>query len=197
MTENAAPERWECPGCGSPSFTAEADGTLVCDYCHAEYVVPGRVCLECGEMGAPDARYCPACGAELVRECRACGAVNPSAARQCAACGRNLDMLDALFARVTGEADGWLQEVREEAPVLKAQQEAESQARLTEMWTAEAHRQETLAQARAERDRQERLIITATAVFVALVVIVVLVVVVITVSGTRNPCVYPLLTATR
>jgi hypothetical protein len=97
-------------------------------------------------------------------------------------------MLDALFARVTGEAAGWLQEVREEASALKAQQEAGSQARLAEMWAVEARRREALAQARAERDRQERLIITATAIFVALVVIVVLVVMAITVSGTRSPC---------
>ena len=88
------------------------------------------------------------------------------------ACGQELDVLDALFARVAGETAGWLQQVREQAPAIKAQQEEASQSRLAEMRADEMRRREAMARAQVERDRQQRIIVTVTVAIVALVFVV-------------------------
>jgi predicted amidophosphoribosyltransferase len=175
MKENSRPARLECPGCGSSSFGAGPDGRLVCDYCQAVHEMAGPVCPECGAAYEPGTHYCPACGAGLLRECRACGAQNPLTARRCTACGQDLDVLNALFARATGETAHWLHQTREEATAVKARQEAASQARLTEMWAAEQRRREELAQARAERDRQMRILWGVVAVLFFIVAVIVIV----------------------
>lgn len=180
-TLNLAPQ--ECPGCGSVSFTANPDGSLVCDYCHAAYVPPERACPVCGATHEPDARRCSFCGVDLVRECPACGASNPLPARKCLTCGQRLEILEPLFDRVTGKTADWLRQMREGAPAIKAQEEAASQARLTEMWAIEAHRCEALELAQAERERQERTIIAVIATVVVLIIVAMLVVLVITSSG--------------
>jgi t-SNARE complex subunit (syntaxin) len=92
--------------------------------------------------------------------------------------------LDALFARATGETAHWLRQTREEATTLKSRQEAASQARLAEMWDAEQHRREELRQARAERDRQIRIMWGIVAV---LFLIVVTVVIVAAILNSRSP----------
>jgi hypothetical protein len=191
MREGLNSGRLECPGCGSSSFTPNPDGSLSCDYCRSAYILPGHACPECGAACDPGARYCPTCGADLVRTCRACGALNPRSARRCMACGQELGTLEALFARVTGERADWLRQVREQAPAIKDQEELASQVRLAEMRAAEGGRREVLAQARAERDRQQRIIVAATVAVVAIVIVVALIAFVITVSGTPSPCFYP------
>ncbi|MEA3340897.1 MAG: zinc ribbon domain-containing protein [Chloroflexota bacterium] len=185
--ENSPPARLECPGCGSSSFTAGPDDSLVCNYCHAAYVLPGYTCDECGTVYDPGARYCPSCGADLVRECPACGADNPPSTHRCQACGQELDMLEALFARATGTTADWLQQQRDAAPAIKAQEEAASQTRLAKMWAAEERRREELARAQTERDRQQKIIVTITIAIVALLVIAAIIVVAITTSGAPSP----------
>ncbi len=175
MKEHSHPEQLECPGCGSASFNANPDGSLVCDYCHTAYAPPERACSVCGAAYEPDAHRCPSCGAELVRECPDCGAPNPLLARKCMACGQRLEILESLFNRVTGTRGDWLRQVREEAPAIKVQQEAMSQARLAEMWSTEARRRETLAQAQVEQKRQERFIVAVAIAVVAIVITAVLV----------------------
>jgi predicted amidophosphoribosyltransferase len=179
--------RLECPGCGSASLTACPDGSLICDYCHTTYVPPERACPVCGAPYELDARHCPSCGVDLVRECPACGALNPSVAGKCLVCGQEMEILDSLFERVTGTRADWLRQVREEAPAIKAQEKAASQARLAEMWAAETRRRETLAQARAERDRQQRIIVTVTVSTVVLVVVAVLIALAVILGRTPSP----------
>ncbi len=171
MKEHPHPERLKCPCCGSVSFTASPDGSLVYDYCHTAYAPPERACPVCGAAYEPGAHRCPSCGAELVRECPACGAPNPLLARKCLACGQRLEILEALFDRVTGTRADWLRQVGEEAPAIKVQEEAASQTRLAEMWSSEARRRETLAQAQVEQKRQERFIV-AVAIAVAVIIII-------------------------
>lgn len=190
MGENSSTMRLECPGCGSSFFTTGPDGGLVCDYCHAAYAPPERACLVCGAAYEPDALRCPSCGADLVRECPACGAANSLVTGKCLVCGQEMEILDPLFARVTGTQGDWLRQVREEASTIKARQEAASKARLSGMWAAEMHRREALAQARAERDRQQRIIVAITVAIVVFVIIAVLVALVITTSRTPSPHFY-------
>lgn len=174
-----------CPGCGSASFTASPDGSPICDYCYAAYVPPGRACPVCGATYEPGARRCPSCGIELVHECPSCGAPNPLLGRKCLACGQELEILESLFARVTGASADWLRRVHEEAPAIKAQEEAASRARLAEMWAAEARRREVLAQVQAERERQERIL--ATVAVATVVVIIAMLVILAMVTGSPAP----------
>lgn len=101
-----------------------------------------------------------------------------------------MGILGSLFNRVTTTRDDWLKQVREEAPTLKAQQEAASEAHLGEMWAIERHRRETLAHARAERDRQQRFIIAVASILVAAVVITIIIAVVVLLTRTPGPSPY-------
>jgi len=190
MTEPPPTTQLECPGCGSSSFTPDLNGNLTCDYCHT--VLPDRICPTCGAFYEPGSHQCPSCGADLVLECPACGAPNPPYARQCVVCGQEMDILDTLFTRVTGSRADWLRDLREEATKAKAQQEAESQARLADMWAAEARYREALAQSRSERERQQRIIVTVTISIVAVVVLAILITLAIAMSQGTNPHVCPL-----
>lgn len=191
IKEGAYAARPECPGCGSSSFTANPHGSPICDYCNAVYVPPERTCSVCGAAYDPGARRCPACGTDLLRKCPACSALNPSVVDRCLVCGQEMGILESLFDRVTRKRGDWLNYAREEAPTVKAQQEAASEARLAEMWAAERRRREALAQARAERDRQQRIIVATTVVIVAVVVVVAIVALVITMNRASGPCLYP------
>jgi ribosomal protein L40E len=150
-----------------------------------------QTCPFCGAVHEPGARTCPSCDADLFRECPTCGASNPVIARQCLTCGQEMEILEALFARVTGTRAEWLRQVREEAPAVKAQEEAASQARLAEMWAAEKRRREDMARVRAERDRQQRILVTVTVAVVVVVVVVILVALAIATLRPPSPCVYP------
>ena len=183
MKETSDPMPMKCPGCGGVSFSASPNGNLVCDHCHTAYMPPEQACPVCGTTYEPGARRCPTCGADLVRECPVCGAPNPLLARKCRVCGQRLEILEALFDRVTETRTGWLRQIREEAPTIKTQEEAASQARLAKMWEAERQRRETLAQARAERERQERIIVAVAVASVVLVIIAGLVILVIVAGG--------------
>jgi ribosomal protein L40E len=192
MKDNTSdPTSPKCPGCNSSSFTASPDGSLVCNYCQTAYVPSGQTCPLCGATHDPGAYQCPSCGADLVRKCPACGAPNPLSARKCLACGQGLQILESLFARVTGATADRLRKVREEAPAIKAQEEAASQARLAEMWATERERREALARAQAERERQERIIAVVTIIVVALVIAVVIIALAITTRSTPSPHLYP------
>jgi len=102
-----------------------------------------------------------------------------------------MGILGSLFGRVTTTRDDWLRQVREEAPTLKAQQEAASEAHLGEMWAIERRRRETLARARAERDRQQRIIVAIASVIVAAVVITILIAVMVWLTRTPGPYPHP------
>lgn len=142
-----------------------------------------RTCPVCGTAYEPGGYRCPSCGADLERECPVCGALNPPLAHECLACGQRLEILGPLFDRVTGTRTDWLNQAREEASDIKAQEEASSQARLAEMWATESSRREDMAQAQVERDRQERIIVAMTVTAVALVIVVVIITLVIVTSG--------------
>jgi len=124
---------------------------------------------------------------ETGRECPACGSQNAPGADRCLTCGQSLSILDPLFSRVTGTEADWLREAREEAPVVKMQEQAASEVRLAEMREAEAHYREALAQAQAERERRERITTIFTIGLVALVIIATLVTLALVTRGLPGP----------
>jgi ribosomal protein L40E len=179
-----------CPGCGSSSFVANPNGNPICEYCFMAYTPSKQTCPDCGTPHEPDARRCTSCGADLLRPCLACGALNSWTVPRCLVCGQEMGILGSLFERVTSTRSGWLDEVREEATELKAQQEAIADAQLAEMWEIERHRREAMARAQAERDRQQRLILTLIGIAAALCIIAVIVALVIGTPQGQSP--YPL-----
>jgi len=174
IQEKSSPVRLECPSCGSASFTAGPGDSLTCAYCQS-VISPDDVCPECGFVHEANVRHCPACGASLVRECPACGAANPITAHQCQVCNQEMEIVEALFARVTRTDAKWLQQQRDEVVIVKSQEEEASQARLAAMWDDERHRREELAQARAERDRQQETIVMIVVAIVAFIIVVALI----------------------
>lgn len=100
-------------------------------------------------------------------------------------------ILASLFARVTGTRTDWLRQVREEAPAVKVQEEAASQARLAKMWAADARRREALEQALAERERQQRITVAIAVGIVALAVVAVLVTLALVTRGIPSPWPHP------
>ena len=121
---------------------------------------------------------CPGCGGSSFTAgpddsftCNSCHAVYILPERERQTRGQEPGMLDALFVRATTATTDWLQQQRDEAPAIKAQQEAASQARLAEMWAADERRREGLARAQAEHDRRQKIIVATTVALVAVFVI--------------------------
>jgi len=146
---------FRCSGCGSTMLIPNPDGTLTCAYCGTTYEVTGRTCPNCG-------------------------AVNPPEAEHCARCGRVLDLVGFILqSRLQTTTRERLEQIRAEAARLKAESEAASQERLRRWW-AEEERRRALAAAQAERDRQERMLLTGALVFAAVVILGILIYLVVT-----------------
>jgi len=170
MAKDSAPSIG-CPGCGSTSFTADSNRLPVCEYCQVAYGAHGVECDRCGTAYKLTTRRCPTCGAALVCECPVCGTLNPLMAIKCLVCQQTLDAVDQMFARLTRSTTAQLHRTRELGADIKDLEEAASEARLAKMWAEEEERRAELAQARAERQRQERLMITIAIGVVAIIVI--------------------------
>jgi hypothetical protein len=190
MSEKPDAALLNCPGCGGSSFVANPNGNPICEYCYAAYVPPEQACPDCGTPHEPNARRCVSCGADLLRPCLACGALNSWAVPRCLVCGREMGILGSLFNRVTSTRGGWLDEVREEATELKAQQEAVADTQLAEMWEIERRRREAMARAQAKRDRQLRVIFTVIGFIAAFGIIALVVALALETLQGQNP--YPL-----
>jgi len=182
MTKSSAPSI-SCPGCGSTSFTTDSNGLPVCEYCQVAYEVRGSQCDRCGTAYELTVRHCPTCGVELVGECPICGTLNPLDAAKCLVCGQTLDAADQMFARLTRSTATQLRRTRELGADIKALEEAASEAQLAKMWAEEEARQAELAQARAERQRQERLMITIAIGVAAIIVVAAIVAAIVLGSG--------------
>ena len=91
----------KCPSCGSPHEVAASEiscgAEFTCQYCSNTslllntrqlYQATGndRICVECGGVGASDAKYCQ-CGAGLIRGCPNCKEITPKHNKICHRCG--------------------------------------------------------------------------------------------------------------
>lgn len=142
---------FRCLGCGSTLLIPDPDGTLTCAYCGTTYEITGRTCSNCG-------------------------AINPPEAEHCIRCGRVLDLVGFILqSRLQTTTRERLEQVRAEAARLKEESEAASQKRLREWWALEEERRRALAAAQAERDRQERMLLTGALVFAAVVILGILI----------------------
>ncbi len=143
-------DAFRCSGCGSTLLIPNPDGTLTCAYCGTTYEITGRTC--------PD-----------------CGAINPPEAERCTSCGRLLDLVGFILQSRLQTTRERLEQVRAEAARLKEESEAASQERLRRWWAEEEERRRALAAAQAERDRQERMLLTGALVFAAVVILGILI----------------------
>ena len=190
MRELSYSELPKCSGCGASSFAANPDGSPVCEYCFTPFTSPEQTCLECGTPYATNARRCVTCGADLLRPCLSCEALNPSALTHCLVCGQEIGILSSLFDRVTTRPGGWLDDVRQEATILKTEQTELADAQLAEMWEIEKRRREALARAQAERDRQQRVLFTLIGVIAALLIIAGLISLILQTAQGQSPVLY-------
>ncbi|MGB9776564.1 MAG: zinc ribbon domain-containing protein [Anaerolineae bacterium] len=141
---------FRCSGCGSTMLIPNPDGTLTCAYCGTTYEITGRTCP-------------------------ACGAVNPPDRTHCTRCGRVLDLVGFILQSRLQTTRERLEQVRAEAARLKEESEAASQERLRKWWAEEEERRRALAAAQAERDRQERRLLTGALAFAAVVILGILI----------------------
>ena len=163
-----------CAKCGGTPLTDNGDGTISCPFCGSVFAHPERVCSRCDTVNEMNARYCASCGETLREPCPRCGALNWAQAPHCRGCGAALDVLEKIAARRVETTAQRLQRIQAEMPTLKEEAERASQARLDKMWAQERVRLESLAKAKSEQRRQERLILTIAAVALAVMVIVIL-----------------------
>ena len=160
-----------CAQCGASPLTDNGDGTVSCPYCGSVFAHPERVCPRCEMVNEADAARCISCGEKLREPCVRCGTFNWVQASHCQNCGAALDMLEHIAARHAETTAERLRRFGSEMPAIKDEAERASQERLEKMWTQERARMEKLAKAKAEQQRQERLIWTIAAVAIAMVVI--------------------------
>jgi len=149
----------KCSQCGAAPLKDNGDGTLSCPFCGSTFAHPDCVCPRCETVNEPGARLCVSCGQKLRAPCVRCGALNPVDAAYCQECGAGLDLLEHIAARRAVTDAGRLQQMQSEAARLKEETERASRERISKFWALEQARLESLAKAKAEQQRQERLIV--------------------------------------
>jgi ribosomal protein L40E len=161
-----------CSQCGGSPLKDNGDGTISCPFCGSTFAHPERVCPRCETVNELDARLCVSCGEKLREPCVRCGALNAVNASYCHECGAGLDLLEHIAARrAVSDADR-LQQLQSEATRIKEDTERASQERMSKFWAQEQTRLQSLAKAKAEQQRQERLIwILATCAVIILVIV--------------------------
>lgn len=140
--------------------------------------LPG--CLICGssdvQVGAEDEAVCQQCGAAFTispLSCPSCSYLNAPDAESCEACGEPLSLVARVIERQLAQpALRRLDQVRAQAPALKAQGEKASEARMSAYRRAEMLRARELRRMSAARAQEDRHLLLAAAAAVAFVLIV-------------------------
>lgn len=150
-----------CPTCGAPGLEAnQPDGVVVCKFCGSKFAAGDQIaCPFCEAINAPEADFCKKCGEKLKRSCPACGAENWAGADYCAACGRNLDALAWMASRHAQGFKGALQQQRDIANLIKAEEETASQKRMAGLWEIEKRRQAELERQKARQITQQNILL--------------------------------------
>ena len=165
-----------CSHCAGAGLELQPDGSALCKFCGARNALAGPICPRCERVNPPGAEHCEICRQALIRVCPQCQSKNWSGLDRCTQCGQALDALEFVARR-------WLTDVRSEqqqqAPGIKAQEEASSQRRIAQMMEMEARRQKALNEAatlQAARERRMMTWVFVGAGFMFLIIIVAVIV---------------------
>ena len=142
-------------------------------------------CSECSASYPPDARFCPSCGVEVGIQCPQCGSLDGARAQTGQSCADPLEIVDPLLGRMASGQHGWLANIQHDASDTKEEEEKASQVRLSAMWEIEDQRLNELAQAQAERDRQQRILVWGSVILAAVFLISLLIV--LSIAAARSP----------
>jgi len=137
-----------CPVCGSTELQNNGD-IVTCAQCGTEIELPTWVCPECGATNQPGTSIC-------------------------SYCGHAFDLVGSVIHTRLMTPAARLELVRQRAGTLKQEAEAASEERMRRMWEEEEERRARLAQARAERARQEQRMLIGTIIFAAVMFLCVL-----------------------
>ena len=151
-----------CPACGAPGLEPhQPDGAVVCKFCGNEFAKNNTVaCPYCEAINHPQADFCAKCGEKLKLTCPACGVENWAGAEYCATCGRNLDALASMTNRHAQGFKGTLQQQRDIANLIKAEEETASQKRMGGLWEIEQRRQDELERQKARQVTQQNVLLS-------------------------------------
>ncbi len=125
-------------------------------------------------VGAGGEAVCQRCGtgfSAVPSSCPFCGHLNPPDAESCDACGEPLSLVARVVDRQKAQPSARrLEQARALAPMLKAEGEKASQARMAVFQRAEDLHREQVRRMSAERAKQDRrLLLAAVAAAVVLV----------------------------
>jgi len=162
-----------CPSCGGPEF-ARSGERIVCAYCGAQYAGERAFCANCRHVNRVGAEFCERCGDPLGRRCPACRESNWVGAESCANCGQPLDILEYLYRRRRESTAEWLNRAREDARIIKAEEEAAGQRRSRNLWAIEQTYQQARSQAFARQAATDRRLMWGVIIGVLLFAIAVL-----------------------
>jgi hypothetical protein len=181
----------ECPNCGAPVTNltlpsadgAPGDAIFQCPFCGTHVDMNRALCPQCAFLNHEGERFCGRCGAQVVRVCPFCKHENWAGNEFCARCGRTLDLLEIMTQSGSRDTRARLEAQRQQARLLKAQEESASEARMAQFWEMERQRVEAVARETAEKQRRERLMLAGIVFFIAVIVLLVIVVSVINGPG--------------
>jgi hypothetical protein len=165
-----------CRNCDGSGLELQVDGSAACRFCGTAQQRPGVICPQCEEVNAPQAEQCAACRVPLFRACPACGARNWAGAAACSACGGALDLVEFVSAKWRSD---FREDLKREAPALKAQEDAASQVRMGAMLAQEERRQQALQQAAARQQARQAQLLTFAMLGVGIFIVVIVIVLVV------------------
>jgi uncharacterized Zn finger protein (UPF0148 family) len=155
-----------CPTCGAPGLEIhQPDGIVVCKFCHNQYSAADEIlCPQCETLNDQSVLFCQNCGTKLKRTCTACATENWAGAEYCAACGRNLDLIANMSSRTRESFAERLEQHRQNAPALKAEQAAQSKKQSDALWAVEKRERQ-----RRENNRFVTILMIGGVIFLVLI----------------------------
>ena len=159
-----------CPSCGGPGLEPAGE-RVVCVYCGAQFAGERSLCANCRHVNRSGAEFCEMCGDPLTRNCPICREKNWVGAEYCVNCGQPLDILEYLYQRHSQSTSEWFNRAREEARVLKGQEDESAQRRSRQLWAIERGHQQARAEAAARQAAWDRRTMWAVATVIAVIVI--------------------------
>lgn len=159
-----------CHQCLGMGLELEPIGDVRCKFCGAINAMAGPVCPRCERVNAAGAPICEACNVALVRTCPKCNTPNWSGNDQCTQCGQSLDTFTAVMAR-KGDAGEKFHEQRRELAAVSAQEVEGSRQRMEYFEGIERRRQQALRDAKARKEREQRVALTIAFVLIGFILL--------------------------